>query len=101
MLGLIEAEGTLGLRSLVPYFQLGLHSRDLLLLQNISSFIISLPDGFNFTLNSPAPVISSTVNKTTNVTVLGLGNIDAIHDYLAMFLLNMEFQTRKSVDFYY
>ena len=33
LLGLIEGEGTFGFRNLVPYFQLGLHSRNLPLLK--------------------------------------------------------------------
>lgn len=101
LLGLIEGEGTFGFRNLVPYFQLGLHSQNLPLLESISSYFTSLPNGFGFTLNSPAPKVSITLNKRTNVTVIAIANIDALYDYLAMFLLDMPFQSRKSVDFYY
>ena len=61
----------------------------------------TLPNGFGFTLNSPAPKVSMTLNKRTNVTVIVIANIDALYDYLAMFLLDMPFQSRKSIDFYY
>ena len=101
LLGLIEGEGTFGFRNLVPYFQLGLNSRNLLLLESISSYLTTLPNGFGFTLKSPAPKVSITLNKRTNVTVIAIANIDALYDYLAMFLLDMPFQSRKSVDFYY
>lgn len=101
LLGLIEGEGTFGFRNLVPYFQLGLHSRNLSLLKTISSYLSSLPNGFCFTLNSPAPKVSITLNKRTNVTVIVIANVDALYDYLAMFLLDMPFQSRKSTDFYY
>ncbi len=45
--------------------------------------------------------MSSTLNKQTNVQVLSNHNVDALHDYLAFFLLTMPFQTRKAVDFMY
>lgn len=87
--------------NLVPYFQLGLNSRNLPLLESISSYLATLPNGFGFALKSPAPKVSITLNKRTNVTVIAIANIDALHAYLAMFLLDMPFQSRKSVDFYY
>jgi LAGLIDADG endonuclease len=101
LLGFIEGEGTFGLKNLVPYFQLGQYNRNLMVLQAITLYLASLPNGFNFTLNSQPPKMSNTLNHTTNVNVISNHNIDALYDYLAYYLINMPFQTRKSVDFIY
>lgn len=101
LLGFIEGEGTFGLKNLVPYFQLGQHSRNSLVLQAISDYLKSLPQSFPFTLDSPTPVITNTLNKGTLVSVISIANIDALYDYIMFFLLAMPFQTRKGLDFYY
>lgn len=101
LLGLIEGEGTFGLKNLTPYFQLGLHARQTMVLDAISKFLVSIPNGFNFTLTSLPIAVSETLNKKTDVLVLSNNNVDALHDYLAYFLLSMEFQSRKSVDFHH
>lgn len=101
MLGFIEAEATFGFKGLVPYFQIGQHTRSLMVLNAIAAFLQSLPKGFKFTLNSLPPVVSSSLNKTTSVSVITINSIDALYDYFMFFLLDMPFQTRKSVDFLY
>lgn len=101
LLGFIEAEGTFGLKTLSPYFQLAQHSKNLTLLEAIALYLKSLDKGFTFSVNTPSPVISITLNKRTSVSVLSIGNIDALYDYLMFFLLDMPFQTRKGEDFYY
>ena len=72
-----------------------------MVLNAITVFLQSLPKDFKFTLNSQPPVVSSSLNKTTNVSVITINSIDALYDYLMFFLLDMPFQTRKSVDFLY
>ncbi len=47
-MGFIEGEGTFGFKNLVTYFQIGQHARNLIVLDNITAFIKSLPKGFNF-----------------------------------------------------
>lgn len=101
LLGLIEAEGTFGLKNLSPYFQLGLNIKQEMVLAFIRSFLSSLPNLFNFTLNSLPLKVSQTLNTRTDVLVLSNSSVDALHDYLALFLMSMPFQTRKSVDFWY
>ena len=101
MLGFIEAEATFGFKGLVPYFQIGQHTRSLMVLNAIAAFLQSLPKGFRFTLNSLPPVVSSSLHKTTSVSVITINSIDALYDYFMFFLLDMPFQTRKSVDFLY
>ena len=101
LLGFIEAEATFGFKGLVPYFQIGQHTRSLMVLNAIAAFLQSLPKGFRFTLNSLPPVVSSSLNKTTSVSVITVNSIDALYDYFMFFLLDMPFQTRKSVDFLY
>lgn len=100
-LGFVEGEGTFGLKNLVPYFQIGQHNRNIMVLEGIAAALSALPNMFGFTLNSKPPVVSNTLNQTTNVNVLAISNVDALYDYLAYFFLSMQFQTRKSVDFYY
>ena len=41
------------------------------------------------------------LNKKTDVSVIYILNIDALYDYLLLFLLDMPFQTRKGEDFHY
>ena len=101
LLGFIEGEGTFGFKNLVPYFQIGQHARNLIVLDNITAFIKSLPKGFNFSNFNTKLELSKTLNKSTNVYVIVLSNIDALHDYLVPFLLSMNFQTRKGIDFIY
>ena len=103
LLGFIEAEGTAsgGFKNLIPYFQLGQHSRNLIVLENIINYLISLPKGFVFSRFKTTLKLSNTFHKSTNVNVIALSNIDALHDYLTPFLLTMSFQTRKGIDFVY
>ena len=101
LLGLIEAEGTFGFKNLIPYFQIGLHSKNLYVLNNIINYIKILPKGFHFSKFNTILNLSKTLNKKTNVTVISLTNIDGLHDYLVPFLLTMPFQTRKNTDFLY
>lgn len=101
LLGFIEGEGTFGMKNLVPYFQVGQHSRSMMVMQAVSSYIQSLPQSSLFTLSSKPPVVTNTVNNRTSVSVLSISNIDALYDYLMFFLLSMPFQTRKGIDFYY
>jgi len=101
LLGFIEAEGTFGLKTLSPYFQLAQHSRNLILLEAIALYLKSLVKGFTFSVNTSSPVIGMTLNKRTSVSVLSIRNIDALYDYLMFFLLDMPFQTRKGEEFYY
>ncbi len=66
----------------------------------ISAYLSALPNGFNFTIDSPSPAVASTLNKRTSVSVLYIVNVDALYDTLLFFLIGMPFQTRKGVDFY-
>jgi hypothetical protein len=70
-------------------------------MNSIIDFLQSLPKSFPFSLNTLPPHVSNTLNASTNVTVLSISNIDALYDYLMFFLLEMPFQTRKGIDFYF
>lgn len=96
-----EGEGTFGFKNLVPYFQVGQHTKNLMVLNAITAFLQSLPKTFTFTLNSLPPIVSEFINHTTSVAVLNISSIDALYDYLMFFLLDMPFQSRKSIDFLY
>lgn len=72
LLGFIEAEGTFGLKTLSPYFQLAQHSRNLILLEAIALYLKSLVKGFTFSVNTSSPVIGMTLNKRTSVSVLSI-----------------------------
>lgn len=101
LLGFIEGEGTFGLKNLSPFFQIGQHSKNFMVLQSIYSYLQSLPKGFSFSINTLPIKPSYALYSKTSVSVISIANIDALYDYLMYFLLNLEFQTRKSVDFYY
>lgn len=101
LLGFIEAEGTFGIRNSVPYFQVAQHIKSTIVLDSITSYLKSLPQLFTFTLNSPQVAVGKVVNRKTDVAVLSINNIDALYDYFMFFLLDMPFQTRKGIDFYY
>lgn len=100
LLGFIEAEGTFGFKNLFPYFQVGQHTRSLDVINAIREYIQALSNGFTSTLDSAAPLVTSTLNTRTSVMVISVQNIDALYDYLMFHLLDMPFQTRKGTDFY-
>lgn len=99
LLGFIEAEGTFGIKNLSPYFQIGQNIRSSMVLNQIASYLEILPKSFKFSIKTLPPVVSHIINNKTDVKVIMINNIDALHDYLMFFLLNMPFQTRKSKDF--
>jgi len=101
LLGFIEGEGTFGLKSLIPYFQLGQHVRNTALMHSIGLFLEGLPNGFGYSLHTLPLLINFTLNKTTGVLVLSNANVDSLFDILAHYLLGLPFQTRKETDFLY
>lgn len=84
---------------MAPYFQVGQHIRNSLVLDAIVVFLATLPNGFS-SLTTPVTV-GNVLNKRTDVRVLSINNVDVLHDILAYFFLAMPFQTRKGVDFLY
>lgn len=62
LLGFIEAEGTAagGFKNLIPYFQLGQHARNLIVLENIIKYIKTLPKGFVFSCFNTTLELSKT-----------------------------------------
>lgn len=99
LLGFIEAEGTFGIKNMIPYFQLGQHNRNLPVLRSIALFLNSLPKSFFYSIYTTNVKVSEALNKRTGVTVISINNIDTLYDYLLFFLLTMPFQTRKKDDF--
>jgi hypothetical protein len=70
-----------------------------MVLNIITNYIELFPKGFNFSLNTLPPVVNNTLNTRISVKVLSVNSVDALHDSLLFFLLNMPFQTRNSEDF--
>ena len=97
----MEREGTFGIRGMSPYFQVGQHMHSLIVLQAISLFFASLPNLFEFTLNSGVPYNSESLNNSTAVYTFSMQDIDSLYAYILFFFLGMPFQTRKLVDFQY
>jgi hypothetical protein len=60
-----------------------------------------LPQGFIFSINSLPLFVNNTLHSNKTVYVISITNIDALYDYLIFLLLDMPFQTRKGVDFYF
>lgn len=95
--GFVEGEGTFGFKNLVPYFQVGQHSRSVKVIEAISRFFISINSyKQNYIVN-----ITLTLNKRTNVTVVTNQSVDALYETIAPFFIVIPFQTRKRVDFLY
>lgn len=101
LLGFIEGDGTFGIKSMSPYFQVGQHIRNDIVLDAIVEYLLVMPKGFNFSLNTEPIKTGSLTNKKTDVRVISVNSVDTLHDYLAYFLLDLPFQTRKKVDFLY
>lgn len=101
MLGFVEGEGTFGFKNLYPYFQIAQHSKNLFILKSIEQFLANIPNGFNFTENSPVAVCSKVLNTRTDVYSLSVSNTDSLYDYIIFFFLCLPFQTRKGFDFKY
>jgi hypothetical protein len=64
-------------------------------------YLQSIPKGFTFSINSVPLVVSNALHSNKKISVISNNNIDALYDYLMFLLLDMPFQTRKGVDFYY
>lgn len=101
LLGFIEGEGTFGFKNLSPYFQIGQHLKNSMVLKAIVNYLQLLPKSFTFSQQSKIPQVPKTLNSRTTVSVISIVNIDALYDYLLFFLLDMPFQTRKAEDFYF
>ena len=101
LLGFIEGEGSFGLKNLSPYFQIGQHTKNLKVLQCIALYLQSIPKGFTFSINSVPLFVSNALHSNNKISVISINNIDALYDYLMFLLLDMPFQTRKGVDFYF
>jgi RNAse (barnase) inhibitor barstar len=67
-----------------------------MVIEAISSYLQSLPKTFTFTQHSKISKIHNTLNSRTSVSVISIIDIDALYDYLMLFLLNMPFQTRAA-----
>ena len=101
LLGFIEGEGTFGFKNSSPYFQIGQHTRNSMVLNAIHSYLQFLPKSFTFSQQSKLPQVHKTLNSRTSVSIISIVDIDALYDYLMFFLLEMPFQTRKAEDFYF
>lgn len=103
LLGFIEGEGTFGFikKNLLPYFQLGQHSRNTHVLMKISDFLSALTSQFGFSGLTVSLKTVNVLNKRTSVLVISFSDIDSLHDILAYHLLSYTFITRNGIDFYY
>nr|YP_010721227.1 LAGLIDADG homing endonuclease [Cyathus striatus]WDS46378.1 LAGLIDADG homing endonuclease [Cyathus striatus] len=101
LLGFIEGEGTFGFKNLSPYFQLGQHTKNIKVLKNIALYLQTIPQVFTFSKNSLPLKVSYALHTNNSISVISVNNIDSLYDYLMFFLLDMPFQSRKGLDFYY
>jgi hypothetical protein len=72
-----------------------------MVLQSISLYLHSIPQGFTFSKKSVPLVVSNATHTNNTISVISINNIDSLYDYLMFLLLDMPFQTRKGVDFYF
>ena len=83
LLGFVEGEGTFGYRSLVPYFQICQHSRDVYVLDQIKIFLESLREksvSTNTNNTEIIPVVTKILQtiKKTNVYSYIISNLDVL-----------------------
>lgn len=99
LLGFVEAEGTFGIKNLVPYFQISQHKKSQVVLETIKLFLASLPRVSTSILNTSVPSLSANFNKVTNVYSYVITDIDVLFDYILPFFSNLNFYSRKFIDF--
>jgi len=82
LVGFIEGEGTFGIKTLTPFFQVAQHDRNKMILTAISDYLEALPKAFTYSTNTLPPRVSWTLNKPVSVWSLSISNVDALHDYV-------------------
>jgi len=100
ILGFIEGEGTFGFKGLSPYFQVPQHSVSVGALDYIKKFLETLCK--NITSYLPYKIdlnMTITLNKSTNVYSYALTDVDVLYYIIFPFFSNLEFKSRKLVDF--
>lgn len=102
LLGFMEAEGTFGIKNLRPYFQISQHECSRSTLELIQLYFENLLE--NKLVNySSLPLIelkfTRTLNKKTNVYSYVVSGIDTQYYYILPFFYNLQFKSRKGVDF--
>ena len=98
-MGFVEGKGTFGYKSLVPYFQIAQHSRELNLLNIIKFFLESLKPLSALSVPNLTLKINRVLNKRTNVYSYIISDLDVLFHIIIPFFSNLEFKTRKLVDF--
>jgi hypothetical protein len=100
LLGFIEAEGTFGFKCLSPYFQVPQHSVSVGALEYIKKFLeklsISILPNLPYKINLNMTVA---LNKRTNVYSYVLTDVDVLYYIIFPFFSNLEFKSRKFIDF--
>lgn len=98
LLGFVEAEGTFGIKNLIPYFQVAQSDKSKNLMEAIKVYLSNLSKNqLNNLLISVKPNL--VVNKTTGVISLMVTDIDSLYDYLLPFFNSLNFESRKYVDY--
>ena len=98
-MGFVEGKGTFGYKSLVPYFQIAQHSRELNLLNIIKFFLESLKPLSALSVPNLTLKINRVLNKRTNVYSYIISDLDVLFHIIIPFFSNLEFKTRKLVEF--
>ena len=89
VLGFVEGEGTFGYRSLVPYFQVCQHSRDIYVLDLVKKFLESLPLDplIRTNLSIKSSFVTKIYNKNTNVYSYIISDLDVLFYIIVPFSL--------------
>lgn len=95
LLGFVEGEGTFGYRSLVPYFQVCQHSRDIYVLNLVKKFLESLPlDPLTNISCKQSSFVTKIFNKKTNVYSYIISDLDVLFNIIVPFFSKLKFKTR-------
>lgn len=106
LIGLIEGDGTFGIKNRSPYLQIAQKNTNEQTLNAIKTggnshryISTNYRCKASDTINISSPNVTSSINKKTNVISLVINNIDSLYYYILPKLEESEMYSRKSIDF--
>ena len=103
LLGFMEGDGTFCISNLMPVFSIKQHSKNIHFLHVIAEFLNKLP--YNPSIGPKKDELNTKpvagVYKSDDSSTLVVSNILQLYNYILPFFKNLEFKSRKGVDFKY
>jgi len=99
LLGFVKGEGTFGYKYTVRYFQIAQHKRSVNALNSIENYLLRyIIEKSNNKIKDFQMI--KVINKRTNILSYSIQDIDILYKYIVPFFANIEFKSRKKLDFY-